>query len=342
MPMKQTDETDLPRFEDRVRTLLAEKRSGLWGYYAHRGLDDFHWSRLATMCSKSSPPIWSCEDENGPALLFGLQDNVFHTQVFKTPVCRVSPFYLLRPEPETAAACLKELCLKVEAADFGLASLRISTLDHVDNFVLSSSGWSHVGCSVKLGLNRDTWAKRCVDKGISTDYSKVLSDTDDSVLLREADNSDTAVLGNLIRQTHRHSHFFNDPYLKRDARDSLFPQWIARSVQGRMDLVLVAEEQGTPIGFASSILSRGLAPFIGHEVGVLDFVAVHPSAQGRGVGTRLLNAAFAWLFEWVPFLELRTMVDNIGALSLYTKLGLVILTSDHHYHYRPRERTAPT
>ncbi len=342
MQLQKATQSDLPRIEQLVRARLAEKRSETWGYYAHPGLDDFHWSRLKTLCSKPSSPIWLCCEGDDPVLLFALQQNDFHSRVFRNAVGRVSPFYLLQPSLDTAMPALDELRRKAESLKIDLLSLRISTVDHVENFALSTARWSHVGCSVKLGLNREKWTKYCIDKGIPTSYSNALSAANESCILREAQNSDTAVLGNLIRRTHRHSHFFNDPYFEHYARDGLFPAWIENSVQGGMDLVLVAEERGTPVGFASCLLSRGLTPFIDHDVGVLDFVAVDPSVQGRGIGSRLLHAAFAWLFERVPFLELRTMIDNVGALSLYTKLGLAVLSGDHHYHYWVNERTAPT
>jgi ribosomal protein S18 acetylase RimI-like enzyme len=231
-----------------------------------------------------------------------------------------------------ARPALKRVYAKAQSLALDLLLLRIPTSEHLLDCSLSTGGWSHVGTSIKMGIDRNRWAKRCVDTEVSTVYSRYLSDSGDGVCLRQARDVDVAPLASLITRAHRYSHFFNDPRLPVDGQKDLFPAWIGRSVRGTMDLVLVAVEKDALLGFASCLLSRELEPFVGHEVGVLDFVAVDPKAQGQGIGTRLLSAAFAWLFERVPFVELRTMLDNVNALRLYSRHGMLPVASDHHYH----------
>jgi len=282
-------------------------------------------------CQSGHTRIWACLDEAGPVLLFGLANHPFHSRIFNAPVGRVNPFYLLRLQTEPAQLAVRRLCSKAKSMGLDLLSLRILTSESFLNWSLSTSGWSHVGTSVKLGIDRDQWLRGCVDTGISTTYSSYQSSVD-GVILREAEESDIALLANLIDRAHRHSYFFNDLGLPADGRKDLFPTWIERSVKGGMDLVLVALEEEIVLGFVSGVISRGLERFVGHEVGIVDFVAVDPGAQGRGIGTHLLRAAFAWFFERVPFVELRTMLDNVGALRFYIRSGLLPVTSDHHYH----------
>ena len=332
MRVRRLDKSTIYEFEDLIRQRLGIDRNGKWGYYAHPGLDEFHWNRLITACKSDSIDVWNCVDDNGPILLFGLGKHPLHTQIFKTLVGRVSPLYLLRSQAELGRLALKRCSAKAKSLGLHLLALRIPTTDHLLNYSLSTSGWSHVGTSTKLAIDRDRWNKRCVDTDISTTYNQYLSVEKGPVGLRESENSDAVPLARLITRAHRHSHFFNDPRLPETGRKNLFPVWIERSVHVMLDLVLVAEQKGVIVGFASCLLSRGLQQFVGHEVGVLDFVAVDPDAQGQGIGKHLLCAAFAWLFERVPFVELRTMVDNVAALAVYSHLGLVPVGSDHHYH----------
>lgn len=331
MRVKRLNKLNVVEFESLIRQRLALNRSGMWAYYAHPGLDDFHWSRLLAACESNSTRVWACLDGDGPILVFGLGKHPFHTEIFQTAIGRVGPLYLLGSQMDAVQLTLKCICSKAKQLGLSLLSLRIPTSEHLLNYSLSGRGWSHVGTSIKLGVDRERWTQHCVDTEISTTYSTYLT-SNGSIRLREAQESDVASLGSLITRAHRHSHFFNDPRLPEDGRRCLFAAWIERSVRGTMDLVLVAQEKETMLGFASCLISRGLQRFIGHEVGVLDFVAVDPSAQGQGIGTRLLGAAFAWLFERVPFVELRTMLDNVTALRLYTGLGAVPVASDHHYH----------
>ncbi|MFH1744171.1 MAG: GNAT family N-acetyltransferase [bacterium] len=332
MRIKRLDRSTVCEFESSIRERLGRDRNTMWGYYAHPGLVDFHWSRLLASCESDSVDVWNCVDGSGPVLLFGLGKHESHTQVFKTMVGRVGPLYRLSPDMDLVQNALKRCAAKGKSLGLQILTLRVPASGHFLNYCLSTLGWSHVGTSAKLAIDRDQWAKCYVDTDFSTIYSSCLSGDEGAVGLREAGPSDAHQLAGIISRAHRHSHFFNDPHLPEAGRNSLFPVWIERSVNGMMDLVLVAEKEGDILGFASCLVSRGLQEFVGHEVGALDFIAVDPAAQGQGIGKRLLNAVFAWLFQRVPVIELRTMVDNTAALTLYSRLGMVPVGSDHHYH----------
>ncbi len=324
---------NLTDWESRIRSQLSRGRVGKWGYLAHPRLDDFHWSRLLSLCKAEGQKVWYCMENSEPVLLFGLAHHSTHSDLFDFPVGRVAPLVLLSSSLENTLAALKHLPSKAKLMGFRLVSLRISTDDHLLNFVLSAHGWNHVGTSMKLAIERDSWLDRCRQSGNPTVYESYLSHISDSVHIRTAVKSDIPDLSRIIVAAHRHSHFFNDPLLPETARTTLFPDWIAKSVNGSMDLVLVACQEDRPIGFASCLVSKGLKSFLDHEVGVLDFVAVDPDIQGKGIGKRLLNASYAWLFERCPVVELRTMADNIPALRAYCRLGLIPAATDHHYHY---------
>lgn len=327
------NEKNLTVWESRIRSHLSQGRLGKWGYLANPRLDDFHWSRLLGLCKAEGQKTWCCMENSEPILFFGFAPHSSHSNLFGFPVARVAPLVLLSSSFEYTRSALKHIPSKAKSSGFRLLSLRISTDEHLLNFALSAYGWNHVGTSMKLAIERDSWLDRCRQSGNPTVYESYLSQAVDSVHIRTAVKSDIPDLSRIIVSAHRHSHFFNDPLLPDAARTALFPDWVANSVNGSMDLVLVACRENRPIGFASCLLSKGLRSCLNHEVGVLDFVAVDPHIQGKGIGKRLLNAAFAWLFERCPIAELRTMADNIPALRTYCRLGLIPTATDHHYHY---------
>jgi len=82
----------------------------------------------------------------------------------------------------------------------------------------------------------------------------------------------------------------------------------------RDDLVTVAERSGTVVGV--------IVPRVTDEGFLIDNVAVHPSEQGKGLGTALLRFAEARArragFGSVYLYTHEAMVENIG---LYARLG---------------------
>ena len=100
-------------------------------------------------------------------------------------------------------------------------------------------------------------------------------------------------------------------------RESLAP--------GRADLVLVAERPDAS-GLPQVVANAGLHPVAGplrrrHAMSL--GIAVHPEAQGQGVGRALMQALCDWADRWgqVLRLELHVFSDNARAIALYQSLG---------------------
>jgi GNAT superfamily N-acetyltransferase len=96
-----------------------------------------------------------------------------------------------------------------------------------------------------------------------------------------------------------------------------------RSQIGAEDaVVLVAEREGEVIGYAYA----GLEPMSWMELrgpaGFLHDVLVAEHAQGRGLGTRLVETAAAWLEgRGAPRIMLWTAERNVPARRLFERLG---------------------
>lgn len=91
---------------------------------------------------------------------------------------------------------------------------------------------------------------------------------------------------------------------------------------GKLDVPLVAEIDGTVVGTAglhpvSQQLRRRHAMALG--------IGIAPDAQGRGVGSALMQALCDYADRWAQVLrlELSVYADNARAIGLYRKFGFV-------------------
>jgi len=94
---------------------------------------------------------------------------------------------------------------------------------------------------------------------------------------------------------------------------------------GKADLMLVAEMQGAD-GMPQLVGSAGLhpaGPALRRRHVMTIGLSVAQEAQGRGVGTALMQALCDWADNWgqVLRLELTVYADNARAIALYGRFG---------------------
>jgi len=130
------------------------------------------------------------------------------------------------------------------------------------------------------------------------------------VVVRGVTPADLPAVWALVRDSFaQHFDYVAEPY---DA-------WHARLVGGesyRPDLWWLAEVDGVPAGFLIGVMHE--------ENGWVRSIGTLPSARGRGVGTALLQTAFAAFREnGAPRVGLGVDSDNTtGAMALYERLGM--------------------
>jgi dTDP-4-amino-4,6-dideoxy-D-galactose acyltransferase len=140
---------------------------------------------------------------------------------------------------------------------------------------------------------------------------------DETSTLRPARAEDEPILRKLARSNHRITRFYADPNFPDERCDDLYETWIARSLEGWADAVLVAEHDGGTAGYVSC-----------HELqsepgsGSIGLIGVAPDAQGQGVGRALVEGAVVWARErGLERVTVVTQARNVAALRTFEASG---------------------
>lgn len=251
-----------------------------------------------------------------PTLALGrLFRSGWHCEVLGRELYRLRPL-LYHPDAEEAGKVLLRAAVReFRHARGELLEVRVDASDLPAEHALATAGFHSLGTSVKLSA-------RSSDLRLSRPKSRA------NVEIEPVEESDLRPLRDIVRKAHVTSHYFNEPSFDGRKVRTMFVRWVERCARGLADEVLVARTGGKVRGFVTLMLNRGIADFIGHQIGVIDFVAVHPAAQGQGIGSALLAAALRRLRRTSPILEIRTELDNFPAIRTYIKLGFQLTSAD--------------
>jgi GNAT superfamily N-acetyltransferase len=160
--------------------------------------------------------------------------------------------------------------------------------------------------------------------------SEVAPDPGGGLVIRDANPSDATEVAQVASEAfHRYdSHYRNDPRLRSEDVDQIYPSWAANCCTNPnvADKVLLVEAEGKVIAFGA--LKK-------LEAGCLDGVlfGVLPEYRGRGLLVSLIRHSMAWgIQEGCNKMEYSTHLTNIGALKVLTKLGFSIDHCVHTFH----------
>jgi dTDP-4-amino-4,6-dideoxy-D-galactose acyltransferase len=157
-----------------------------------------------------------------------------------------------------------------------------------------------------------------------------VSETEDSrdsqKPIRLSTPDDVPALRSIARASHLDSRFYFDAGFPAHLCDLLYETWIEKSCQGYADAVLVAEHLGRPVGYISCHLPDD-------ETGEIGLVGVDASAQGLGLGQRLVEAALDWFAaQGRRRVTVVTQGRNCKAQRLYQKCGFKTQSVRLWYH----------
>ena len=111
------------------------------------------------------------------------------------------------------------------------------------------------------------------------------------------------------------------------------------------DTTFRGEIQNTPVSFPLVVVRRPGEEVVGYiiywqirdDVHVNN-IAVHPECRGLGLGEAMMRFAIAKVrAAGAEFMTLEVRQSNVGAVTLYKKLGFEVLGTRKNYYTRPDE-----
>lgn len=148
--------------------------------------------------------------------------------------------------------------------------------------------------------------------------------TQPETIIRHATPADAASLGNLGAQLVRVHHEYDRARFIPPTDDTArgYGGFLASQTQEPDAMVLVAEREGSVIGYAFGSVEGMDWMALRGPAGVLHDIVVSESARGTGIGTQLLRAMLAELkSRGVPRIVLSTAAKNDGSRRLFEDAG---------------------
>lgn len=314
---QQQIETAFEEF-DRMRKLHAV------GYTAEEGITRFHCDRMVQLSQnpKSNQSVYANIYHDKIAAIMGSSTSKWHEEIYGVPYYKINPLYVFVDQHsliQNVVSNLNQFCCTEPESVY---TLRVDAQQDTMAYELSRQGFAFVGTSVRYHLGEK----------VLRNHPLISEKTNCSITIRQYSPDDLETIQRIARTGHRHSHFFQEPRFEKEQTQYLFSEWIKKCMGGLAEMIWVAELDGNVVGFSSCLLSNALQPYINKKIGVIDFIVVDESIQGKGIGKELLGNTLQWFHDKVDDVELRTMADNLHAVRFYEKYGFRILSSDHHFH----------
>lgn len=156
----------------------------------------------------------------------------------------------------------------------------------------------------------------------------------DEILIEPFDGSAaTQQLVDLSIASGEYSRFRVDPRFPRWAFENLYRLWIERSVRHELaDVVLVAR---TPE--RRELLLGMITVDVKNAIGSIGLVAVTAESRGRGIGSRLIDAAHTEMLQrGARSASVVTQAVNEPACRSYRRAGYALTTTERIYHFWPQ------
>lgn len=297
-------------------------------YLAKSELADFHRDRLIEATRKGfSQPVRIAIQNGEACAVFGWTTSPFHQETYQCPYYKLQPFYPFTSDSDQTRECARLIRKELDETEPGVFAVRVEADRNAWVYWLSDAGFRHSGMSVRLAISANE---------IKNQIDKVQADKYDYFQIRHARPDDAQSVASIGAEDHVFSHFYHEQRFQASQTQGLFRDWLIKSVNGMAERVLVVESEGEIVGFCSFLVNSALAPYINARIGVIDFIAVKRSHQGKGLGAKLLQAIFSETTDLVDHIELRTMADNIKAIRFYESHRFRALSADQHFHYWTR------
>lgn len=138
----------------------------------------------------------------------------------------------------------------------------------------------------------------------------------ESPVIRSYRDEDVDSLAAIARTSFVIDRWHSDESLPDDLCDAYYDRWVRSCANGYAKDILVAEEDGTCVGF--------LTLRDDHGVGRIDLTAVQANHRGKGVYRSMVNEALRWAMECgFDGMLATTQIGNMGSRITWVKAGFV-------------------
>ncbi|MEW5975403.1 MAG: GNAT family N-acetyltransferase [Acidobacteriota bacterium] len=195
---------------------------------------------------------------------------------------------------------------------FRYVTCRTTTRDQAAANILESFGFEYLTGMVTLGFH------------FAHDEVREVRGSNISAVRK----GEVSRLAGIARRSFVCDRFHQETGLPKSNSDSLHAEWIRNCcLEGLADTVLVSRDGRTLQGFVACRLDRELHPTVGEIV----LLGVAPEMRGKGVGSRLVNAALRWFDGLAELVLVRTEVSNYPSLRTYQKENFTILSASNYF-----------
>lgn len=152
----------------------------------------------------------------------------------------------------------------------------------------------------------------------------------DTCTIRLCTSEDEDGVLSIAESAFQYSRFHLDSNISPSVANAIKRAWIQNYILGkRGDALWVAVLNNQPVGFLAVITSQ----WDNRDCAIIDLIGVSNTAQGKGIGTALVQFFQQEYRKKYPVLLVGTQAANIPSVRLYEKLGFRLCDSKYVLHY---------
>lgn len=146
-------------------------------------------------------------------------------------------------------------------------------------------------------------------------------------IIRPGNPDDSENLVGIASSSYTLSRFYYDRCFPVESSQALYETWIRESCRGYADVVLVAEADGSALGYITCHLRDS------ENEARIGLLGIDQGVHGQGIGSSLVLSALDWFSaHGEDRVNVVTQGRNIAAQRLYQRCGFLTLSTRLWYH----------
>ena len=134
-------------------------------------------------------------------------------------------------------------------------------------------------------------------------------------------------LADLLVNSTKSENWTNDAlYLEQEKKKQDYlenlTKFYTKKIHSKNAILLVAENEGKLVGYLLAYIVKEIPIYVIDKTGYIGDIYVLPEYRGRGIATKLKDAAFLWFSEkGINTASIKTRFVNKNAIKIYKKWG---------------------